>query len=60
LGVFPQKVYEGGWEAETEQQLIRRIKSKMKEFGSFFVESRLEGVKARVISIGENGVFLFK
>jgi hypothetical protein len=32
----------------------------MKEFGSFFVESRLEGVKARVISIGENGVFLFK
>ena len=32
-GCLAQKVYEGGWEAKTEQQLIRRIKSKMKEFG---------------------------
>ncbi len=38
-----QKVYEGGWKAETEQQLIRRIKSKMTEFDKQFVESHLEG-----------------
>ena len=27
-----QKVYEGSWEAKTEQQLIRRIECKMKKF----------------------------
>ena len=31
-GCLAQKVNEGGWEAKTEHQLIRRIKSKMKEF----------------------------
>jgi hypothetical protein len=56
-----QKVYEGGWKAKTEQQLIRRINSKMKKFDKNFVESLLEGVKAKVKSIGDNGVyFLFK
>ena len=54
-----QKVYEGGWEAKTEQQPIRRIKSKMKEFDKNFVESLLEGVKAKgkVKSKGDNGVY---
>ena len=56
-GCLAQKVYEGGWEAKTEQQLIRRIKSKMKEFDKNFVESLLEGVKAKVKSIGDNGVY---
>ena len=32
LECLAQKVYEEGWEAKTEQQLIRRIKSKVKEF----------------------------
>ena len=60
-GCLAQKVYEGGWEAKTEQQLIRRIESKMKEFDKNFVESLLEGVKAKVRSIGDNGVYaLFK
>ena len=60
-GCLAQKVYEGGWEAKTEQQLIRRIKSKMKKFDKNFVESLLEGVKAKVKSICDNGVyFLFK
>ena len=38
-----QKVYEGGWETKKEQQLIRRIESKMKKFETSFVESLLEG-----------------
>ena len=38
-----QKVYERGWEANTEQQLIRRIESKIKEFDTHFVESLSEG-----------------
>ena len=58
-GCLVQKVYEGGWEAKTEQQLIRRIKSKMKEFDKNFVESLLEGVKDKVKSIGDNGVLRF-
>jgi hypothetical protein len=40
-GCLAQKVYEGGWESETEQQLIRRIKYKMKELNTKFVESLL-------------------
>lgn len=38
-----QRVYEAGWEAKTEQQLIHRIESSMKEFDETFVESLLEG-----------------
>jgi hypothetical protein len=55
-GCLAQKVYEEGWEVKTEQQLIRRIKIKMKEFYKHFVENLLEGVKAKVKSIGDNGV----
>ena len=41
-----QKTYKGAWGAKTEQQLIRRIESKMKEFDTNVVESLLEGVKS--------------
>ena len=30
-GCLEQKVYEGGWEAKTKQQVNRRIESKMKK-----------------------------
>ena len=56
-GRLEQKVYERGWEAKTKQLLIRRIESKMKEFDTNFVDSLLEGVKANVRSIGDNGVY---
>ena len=47
--------------AKTERQLIRHIESKMKEFDRNFVESLLEGVKAKARSICDNGVCpLFK
>ena len=36
-----QKIYEKGWEANTKQQLIRRIEFKMKEFDTHIVESLL-------------------
>ena len=51
-GCLAQKVYEGDCEAKTEQHLIRRIESKMKEFDKNFVESVLEVVKVKVSSIG--------
>ena len=56
-GRLTQKVYEGGWKAKTEQQLIRRIESKMKEYDANFVESFLEGVKANARSIGDIGAY---
>ena len=36
-----------------------RIESKMKKFDKNFVESLLEGVKAKVKWIGDNGVYFF-
>ena len=59
-GCLAQKVYEGGWEAKTKQQLItltRRIECKMKGFDAYFVESLLEWVKAKVRSIDYNGIY---
>jgi hypothetical protein len=43
-----QKVNEEGREAKTEQQIIYCTESSMKEFDEHFVESLLEGVKAKV------------
>jgi len=56
-GCLAQKVYDRGWQAKTEDQLINRIKSKLKEFDSSYVESLMKGVKAKVKSIGQNGVY---
>ena len=52
LSFLAQKDYEGGWVAKTEQQLIRCIEYKMKEFDIYFVESLLDGIEAKVRSIG--------
>ena len=46
-GCLVQNVYEGSWEAKTEQLLIRRIECKMKEFDTYFVESLLEGSRQK-------------
>jgi transposase len=45
-GCSSEKLYEGGWQASTEQQLINRIKLKLKEFDLNFVKSLMTGVKA--------------
>ena len=42
-----QKVYEGGWEAKTEQQLIRCIECKLKEFDTNFAENLFEGINIK-------------
>jgi len=60
-GCLSEKVYEGGWQASTEQQLINRISFKLKEFDLNFVKSLMAGVKAKLRKIGHDGVFsLFK
>ena len=44
-----------------KQQLIHHIEFKMKEFDTNFLESVLEGIKAKVEYIGDNGLYaLFK
>lgn len=58
-GCLAQKVYEGGWESTTEQQLIRRIESKLKEFDLNYVKSLMAGVKAKLRSIAKDGVYSY-
>lgn len=58
-GCLTQKVYDRGWEATSEQQLVRRIESKLKEFDSKSVEKLMRGCKAKLKSIAEAGVFSY-
>ena len=55
--VWLQKVYESGWEAKSEYQLMERIKLKLKKFDLDFVKSLMGGVKAKLRKIGQKGVF---
>jgi hypothetical protein len=52
-----QKVYDGGWVVLNEQHLIRHIEFKLKEFDTKSVENLMKGVKGRLKSIADNGVF---
>jgi hypothetical protein len=36
-GIFAQKIYEGGWKTTTQQELISRIQSQLKNFDSNFL-----------------------
>jgi transposase len=56
-GCLAQKVYAKGWQAKTEDQLIRRIKNKLKEFDEIFLQSLMEGVTAKLRNIADKGVF---
>ena len=44
-GHLTQKVYEGCWQASTEQVLIDRIKLKLKEIDLNFLKSLMKGVR---------------
>ena len=55
-GILAQKVYEGGWEAKTHQELISRIQSQLKKFDSNFLKSLMGGVKAKLRATADRGV----
>jgi hypothetical protein len=38
-GILAQKIYEGGWKATTQQELISRIQSRLKKIDSNFLQS---------------------
>ncbi|XP_065653066.1 uncharacterized protein LOC136080378 [Hydra vulgaris] len=52
-GHLAQKVYEGDWQASTEQVLIDRIKLKLQEIDLNFLQSHMKGVRAKLISIAD-------
>ena len=58
-GCLTQKVFDGGWQANTEDQLIRRIKNKLKEFDIVYLQSLMKGVTAKLCNIADNGVFSY-
>jgi hypothetical protein len=55
-GVLAQKINEGGWKATTQQELISRIQSQLKNFDSNFLQSLIGGVKTKLRAIADRGV----
>ena len=51
-----QKVYEDGWQAQTQQELIERIERKLKDFDLNFLQTLMRGLKTKLRSIASNGV----
>ncbi|XP_065665519.1 uncharacterized protein LOC136086945 [Hydra vulgaris] len=59
-GHLAQKVYEGDWQVSTEQVLIDRIKLKQQEIDLNFLQSHMEGVRAKLRSIADGCVFSYE
>jgi hypothetical protein len=55
-GILAQKINEGGWKATTQQGLISRIQSQLKNFDSIFLQRHMGGVKTKLRAIAERGV----
>ena len=50
-GFFSQIVYEGGRDANTEQELIRRIQAFLRKIDVSFLQSLMMGIKTKLRSI---------
>ena len=55
-GCLAQKVYKGGWQARTEDELIRRITTKLKEFDANFFPTLMRGLNGKLKNIVDKGV----
>ena len=55
-GILAQKIYEGGWKVTTQQELISRIQSQLKNFDSSFLQSLMGGVMTKLGAIADRGV----
>ena len=55
-GILAQKVYEGGWKARTQQELICRIQSQLKKIDANLLQSLMGGVKTKLRAIADSGV----
>lgn len=54
-GVLTRLVYDGGWEAKSEQQLIGRIKRKLKEVELSVVQTMIDTIRPILRKIEDNG-----
>lgn len=60
-GKLVQRVYDHGWKATSEDQLIRRIRLKLREFDETELQASMRGVKSKIRKLADNGVYaLFK
>ena len=55
-GILAHKVYEGGWKARTQQQLICRIQWQLKKIDANLLQSLMGGVKTKLRSKADSGV----
>ena len=51
-----RKVYHGGWSASNKEELIKRIKSKLKTFGQEYFDTLMKNVKKKVRRAERNGL----
>lgn len=56
-GDLAQKVYNNGWEAKSEEQLVTRIKKCLKEFDLSDLQSHMMRIKTNLRKIADFGVF---
>lgn len=54
-GDLSSKVYAGGWSAKTKQQLINRIKRKLKECDVDQLQSHFRGLRGKLRNIADKG-----
>lgn len=55
--ILADKVYQGGWEATNQEQLANRIKSQLKKVDLKVVQTMMNGVRAKLRKIEDQGPF---
>jgi hypothetical protein len=55
-GILAQKIYEAGWKVTTQQELISRMQSLLKNFDSIFLQSFMGGVRTKLRAIADRGL----
>ena len=55
-GILKQEVYKNGWEAQTESQLITRIKYCLKKVDQSTIQRLFSGIPKRLDEIRRHGV----
>ena len=55
-GYLTQLVYAKGWEAKSVKQLVARIKKKLKEIDSDYLQTLMKGTLRNLRKIADNGL----
>jgi hypothetical protein len=57
-GISAQKIYKGGWKTTTQQELISRIQSQLKNFDSNLLQTLMGGIKTKLRAIADRGMLV--